>query len=421
MKDFIEFLYSRFLLSDGVSIDTRTLEKGNLFFAISGPNFNANKFAADALDKGASYAVVDDPDFVLDDRTILAEDSLQALQNLSKFHRSRFKRPVLGITGSNGKTTSKELITQVLAEKYIVHATKGNYNNHIGVPLSLLDIHPQVEIAIIEMGANHVGEIAFLADHAAPTYGLITNIGRAHTETFGGIEGVIRGKSELFDYLRKTEGIPLINMNDRVLANMSKRFSNAVHYPEADVKLIEGNPTTTVEIGGALLETNLVGDYNFENIAAAIAVGRLFDVPEEKIKRAIASYVPKNARSQSIKKGSLTIILDAYNANPDSMRGALESLGKMEGRKAAILGDMNELENPLEDHQEVLDFAESLQIDQLLTVGEKIGQARHSGKHFKRKEDLVAYLETQNFSNATVLLKASRSVKLETIVENLKA
>lgn len=419
MGDFIEFLYSRFLLSDGVSIDTRTIEKGNLFFAISGPNFNANQFAEEALEKGAAYAVVDDEQYVTDDRIILAEDGLEALQELAKFHRSRFKRPVLGITGSNGKTTTKELITRVLSEKYIVHATKGNYNNHIGVPLTLLHIHPQVEIAIIEMGANHVGEIASYCEVARPTHALITNIGRAHTETFGGIEGVIRGKSELFDFIRKNGGTAFINKNDSVLSNMAKRFDSPVVYPQTDFKLLSSSPFLNVQLGANERETNVVGRYNFSNMAAAVAIGRFFEVPDEHILDAIASYEPDNARSQIIKKGTTTIILDAYNANPDSMKVALENLAEQGGNVMAILGDMNELEDSNSQHMEVLTYAKKVGVNKVLTVGQKFGWVADPQFHFKTKEELEQHVKKLDLRNTTVLLKASRSVKLETVLKSI--
>ncbi len=416
MADFIEFLYSRFLLSDGVSIDTRTIQKDNLFFAINGPNFNANQFAEDALKKGASYAVVNDESYVTDDRIILAEDGLKALQELASFHRSRFKRPVLGITGSNGKTTTKELIQRVLSEKYTVYATKGNYNNHIGVPLTLLHIHPQVEIAIIEMGANHVGEIASYCEVARPTHGLITNIGRAHTETFGGIEGVIRGKSELFDFIRKSDGVAVINMQDSVLSNMSKRFESPVLFPDQDFILKSSSPFLKVELDGKGQQTSVVGRYNFANMAAAVAIGRHFEVPDQHILKAIGSYEPDNARSQIIKKGTTTIILDAYNANPDSMKVALENLAEHKGDTLAILGDMNELDHPDEQHQEILDYARALKIKHVMTVGKKIGRVANPSNHFDDKADLEIELEKMNFSDSTVLLKASRSIKLETLL-----
>lgn len=420
MEDLTESLYSKFLLSDGVSIDTRTIEKGNLFFSISGPNFNANKFVEQALEKGASFAVVDDEEFAKDDRTILVEDGLQALQDLAKFHRSKFTGPVLGITGSNGKTTTKELIAKVLDQKYVVHATKGNYNNHIGVPLTLLHIKPEVEIAIIEMGANHVGEIASYCEIARPTHGLITNIGRAHTETFGGIEGVIRGKSELFDFLRKNEASAFINMSDRVLANMSKRFSDPIKYPPDDLKLVGSAPFLEIRLGSKQSATKLTGKYNFANIAAAVAVGRFFEVDDTQILNAITAYQPDNGRSQIITQGNATIILDAYNANPDSMKVALENLADYKGKKLAVLGDMNELANPNEAHTEILEYAKKLNIDEVLTVGDKIGKVANPTNHSKTKKDLEKRLSKMNFSETTVLLKASRSIKLETTLNSIK-
>ncbi|MEO9872549.1 UDP-N-acetylmuramoyl-tripeptide--D-alanyl-D-alanine ligase [Ekhidna sp.] len=419
MGDFIEFLYARFLLSDGVSIDTRTIKKDNLFFAISGPNFNANQFAEEALEKGAAYAVVDDESYTTSEKIILVDDCLTALQQLAVFHRDRFKRPVIGITGSNGKTTTKELISKVLSEKYIVHATKGNYNNHIGVPLTLLHIHPQVEIAIIEMGANHVGEIAQLCSFSKPTHGLITNIGRAHTETFGGIEGVIRGKSELFDYLRKTESVSFINMNDSVLSNMSKRFEAPIQYPQKDFKLLASTPLLKVALNGIEKVTNVVGRYNYVNMAAAVAIGRFFEVPDENILNALTSYEADNARSQIIRKGSITIILDAYNANPDSMKAALDNLAEQNDSKLAILGDMNELENSDNQHAEVLEHARKLGINRVLTVGEKIGKVANPNQHFESKDQLVAELKKMDLSNSIVLLKASRSIKLESILNSI--
>lgn len=419
MGDFIEFLYSRFLLSDGVSIDTRTIKKDNLFFAISGPNFNANKFAEEALEKGAAYAVVDDEKFVTDDRIILAEDGLAALQNLAVFHRDRFKRPIIGITGSNGKTTTKELIARVLSEKFIVHATKGNYNNHIGVPLTLLHIHPQVEIAIIEMGANHVGEIAQLCKLAKPTHGLITNIGRAHTETFGGIEGVIRGKSELFDFLRKNQSVPFINMSDSVLSNMAKRFESPIRYPQKDFKLKTSTPFVRVSLDGVEKETQVIGRYNYANMAAAVAIGRHFDVDDNKILNAIAAYEPDNSRSQIIKKGKTTIILDAYNANPDSMKVALDNLAEQNGNTMAILGDMNELEDSNSQHMEILAYAKKVGIKQVLTVGQKFGRVADPDYHFQSKDDLEGKLKKMDFNDSTVLLKASRSIKLESILKSI--
>lgn len=415
----IEHLYSKYLLSNGVSIDTRSINDGDIFFAIHGPNFNANEFANEAMAKGATFAVVDDEKFVQDNRFIRVDNGLQALQDLARLHRSKFERPVLGITGSNGKTTTKELIAKVLAEKFQVHATKGNFNNHIGVPLTLLGIKPQTEIAIVEMGASHVGEIASYCEIARPTHGLITNIGRAHTETFGGIEGVIRGKSELFDFIKKTDGVTFINNEDPVLSNMGKRFTQPIYYPSGDLKLVETTPYLHIQLSNLKKETKLIGRYNYINIAAAVVLGKYFDIDEDKILNAVGSYQPDNSRSEIIKVGSTTIILDAYNANPDSMKVALENLAEQKGKKVAILGDMNELENPDKDHLEILNLANALEIETLLTLGDKIGKVADMDNHFQSKEELEKRLEAMDLTDTTVLLKASRSIKLETIVKNI--
>lgn len=421
MKNFVEYLYSKFLQSDGISIDTRTVEQDNLFFALKGPNFNGNKYAAQALEKGAAFAVVDEEAYANDPRIILVEDALKALQELATFHRSRYKRKLLALTGSNGKTTSKELIHRVLGKKYIVYSTRGNLNNHIGVPITLLHIHPQVEVAVIEMGANHVGEIANLCSIANPNYGLITNIGEAHTETFGGIEGVLRGKSELFDHLRKTGGIPFIYQQDHRLANMNKRFSNAIHYPEKDLKMIGSVPYLRISLGGKEVQTRLVGTYNFGNIASAVAVGRAFQVPDEDILEAVSTYTPDNQRSEIIEKGKLRIINDSYNANPTSMKVAIENLALSEGKKVAILGEMKEVQNSPEKHRELGRTLKDAGIDEVLLLGPDM---KHAGEEVNSVwfADMVAlkkHLNAHSFKEGTVLLKASRSIKLESIIEDI--
>lgn len=423
MENFIELLYSRFLLSDGVSTDTRTLESGNLFFALSGPNFNGNLYADEALKKGASYVVVDDPQFVKDDRYILANDSLVALQSLSKFHRRRFKKPVFALTGSNGKTSTKELIHLVLGQKYDVLATKGNLNNHIGVPLTLLQIHPQVEIAVIEMGASKVGDIAELCDYANPTHGLITNIGQAHTATFGGIEGVLRGKSELFDHLRKTGGHPFINELDKRLNNMSRRFEEKSIYPAKDLALVNEQNPLSFKLKETTYQSMLYGAYNYPNIAAAIAVGRYFEVSDEQITQAICRYAPDNLRSQVVSKGKARVIVDAYNANPDSMVVALETLHKVNGEKWVILGDMLELEKEEEAHQELGKKIAVMNFDRVMLVGDLMKHAFNqiSGAlHFDHVDELKAYVETLQLGATHVLLKGSRKMKLEQLLEHFK-
>ncbi len=420
MQSFIEFLYSRFLLSDGVSIDTRSIKKDNLFFALKGPNFNANKYAEKALELGAAYAVVDEEEYVTDDRFILAEDAQKALQDLAVFHRSRLKCPVFALTGSNGKTTTKELINLVLAKKYITHATPGNYNNHLGVPLTLLHIHPQVEIAIIEMGANHVGEIAELCTYANPTHGLITNIGEAHTELFGGIEGVLRGKSELFDHMRQTGGKVFINMDDFRLENMSKRFKDPVLFPADDLELLGADPYLKIKLGSQEVVTNLVGRYNYGNIAAAVAVGREFGVSDEQLLEAVASYTPENQRSQIIKKGSVTIINDCYNANPTSMKAALDNLESMSGKKAVILGEMKELQDAVDKHLDVGRWIKKAGFDQVILVGRHMIAAEQLLENvywFETVEAARPFIEKRSFADHTVLIKGSRSVGLSKVAD----
>jgi len=418
----MELLYSNFFKSQGVSIDSRTIKKGDLFFGISGENFNGSSYANQALEKGASFAVIDDPKYAEDERTILVEDSLTALQELAKLHRSKFQGKVLAITGSNGKTTTKELVREVLSQKYIVHATQGNYNNHFGVPLTILQLTEQTEIAIIEMGANHLGEIAGLCEIAQPDLGLITNIGQAHTEGFGGIEGVLRGKSELFDYLKKSDGIPFINVQDNYLQHMAKRFGNSVTFPAGDLELLPSDEVLKLSIKDLKVTTRLTGDYNFMNASAAVAVGRFFKIDDEKIAEALETYTPENQRSQIIKRGTNTIILDAYNANPDSMRVALKNLLTFEGKKIAILGQMNELSNSEETHREFGKEVARMNFDEVILVGKKIVPALeflNDAKFFASTQELKGYLTEHSFQDSVILLKASRSIGLEEVVEKL--
>jgi UDP-N-acetylmuramoyl-tripeptide--D-alanyl-D-alanine ligase len=422
----VEFLYSKFLQSDGVSIDTRTIKEGNLFFALSGPNFNGNKYASQALAAGARFAIVDDPAYAKEERTVLVEDSLTALQQLATFHRSRYKRPLIGLTGSNGKTTTKELINAVLSQKYITHATSGNLNNHIGVPLTLLHMHPQVEIAIIEMGANAVGEIAQLCTYSRPTHGLITNIGKAHIEGFGGVEGIIRGKSELYDFLRKNDGEVFINTDDPALANMAKRFKQPHLLPGkgsyAPCELVSANPYVTYRTeNGEEVKTQLVGAYNIHNIAYALAIGKYFDVLPELANQAIRDYLPSNNRSQLIKREGKTIIMDAYNANPSSMAAAIASLSQYSGKKTVILGDMLELgDQSIYEHEQIGELLKENKIDECLLVGPMMKEAYKNlsnGEHFSEKEELATYLGNNSLVGETVLLKASRGMSLESIVD----
>ncbi|MDN5203306.1 UDP-N-acetylmuramoyl-tripeptide--D-alanyl-D-alanine ligase [Fulvivirgaceae bacterium BMA10] len=427
----IEALYEKFLKSKGVSTDTRDIQKDTIFFALKGPNFNANSFAGEALEKGASYVVIDDESYKVDDRCVVVSDSLKALQELANFHRKKLKIPVIGITGTNGKTTTKELIHAVLSKKFNTLATEGNLNNHIGVPLTLLSIGKKVEIAIIEMGASKIGDIAELCQIAEPTHGLITNIGKGHTEGFGGIDGVIRGKSELYQYLLETNGKVFINSNNEILSNMAKRFERPYMYPAyADYyhcQLVTADPFLVIKSeAGNLVETNLIGDYNFENIAAALCIGKFFDVPPKKANRGISQYSPKNNRSQISKIGSNTVILDAYNANPNSMQAAINNLASMESEnKVAILGDMKELGDiSEEEHRQIGALTKEKSFKKVLYCGALMKCAKEIDSHalyFEDRERLKAYLKEHEIKNSLVLIKASRSMGLEDVVGDLEA
>lgn len=425
----IEELYKIFQASKGISTDTRKIKEGSIFFALRGERFNANEFSEKSLESGALYAVIDDPAYNKDERFILTDNVLTTLQDLARFHRDQLNIPVVGLTGSNGKTTSKELLNAVLSQKFKTYATKGNLNNHIGVPLTLLEIDSSYEMAVVEMGANHLGEIALLCSIAKPTHGFITNIGKAHIGTFGGFENIIRGKSELYQHLIVNNGTVFINSTNEILANMSKRFSKPVLYPQQgdyyECSLIGADPFVRLQAeNGEMVQTNLVGAYNFENIAAALCIGKFFGVDPVKANHAVAEYTPVNMRSQVVTKGSNTIILDAYNANPSSMKAAIENMSAMKAeRKVLILGDMFELESEAEkEHQQLGKLIQQLEFNEVYLCGNLIKVAQlevPSARHFSTREDLIANLKENHFSNATILVKASRGIGLETIVEHL--
>ncbi len=425
----IENLYNKFKESGKVSTDTRKITPGSVFFSLKGEKYNANEFASEAIAKGASYAIVDEAKWAKDDRYILVGDVLATLQQLARHHRDHLKIPVLALTGSNGKTTSKELVRFVLSKKYKVLATAGNLNNHIGVPITVLSIDDSVEIALIEMGANHVGEIAKLCEIANPTHGFITNIGKAHIGTFGGFENIIRGKSELYQHLINTGGTVWINSRDSILSNMSKRFKAPLFYPgKGDYyhcELISADPFVKLKTeNGEVIQTQLIGEYNFENTAIALCVGKFFQVEPGDARLAIESYVPDNMRSQVIHKGTNTIILDAYNANPSSMEVALKSLGKMKATKRiAILGDMYELESESEaEHKKIADWIRVNKIDEGLLCGELIKSAVTPGlsvKYFPSKNELLNHLKKNPIDHAAILVKASRGMALESVMEYL--
>jgi UDP-N-acetylmuramoyl-tripeptide--D-alanyl-D-alanine ligase len=414
----IQNLYKKFLECSGISINTRTLKVDDLFVAIKGANFDGNKYALKAIDAGAKYALVDDPSLATNNQLILVEDCLATLQELANHHRKQFTGSVLAITGSNGKTTTKELVYQVLKTHLKVQCTQGNFNNHLGVPLTLLNIEKDVDVAIIEMGANHLGEIAALCQIAEPTYGIITNIGTAHIGEFGGRENIIRAKSELFDYLLKNNGLVFINKEDVVLNNMSKRFKKHISFPN-DLCIFK-NSTPYVKYkdqNSDLVKTNLIGSYNFLNIASAITIGNYFRVPNHKIHEAIKSFIPDNNRSQILKLGSNTVILDAYNANPDSVKVALNNLADFDSAsKVAVLGDMKELGIFSEDeHKKIIDHSEGLNLKDTFFVGEEYSKINSTA--YQSIDKLEAFLIQNSFYDSVVLLKGSRSMALEQLTE----
>lgn len=425
----IHKLYQKYRESGKISTDTRQITPGSVFVALKGEKFNANEFAAEALSKGASIAVVDDPTYATDDRYFLVDNALEALQKLAQHHRNQLSIPVVGLTGSNGKTTSKELLNAVLSRKYKTYATKGNLNNHIGVPLTILAIDDSVELAIVEMGANHVGEIALLCSIANPTHGFITNIGKAHIGTFGGFENIIRAKSELYQHLITTNGQVFINSQNEILNNMAKRFAKPLFYPAKEdyyhCELLASDPFLRIKAeSGDEITTQLVGGYNFENAAAALCIGKFFGVDETLANQAVAEYAPGNMRSQIIRKNSNTIILDAYNANPSSMTAAIENLTAMNsGKKVAILGDMFELEEEAEvEHRTIGKLLKQKNFDRIYLCGKLMKSAQlefPSALLFEKKEDLITELKKNPITGSIILVKASRGIGLETIVEVL--
>ncbi|MEC3880041.1 UDP-N-acetylmuramoyl-tripeptide--D-alanyl-D-alanine ligase [Parapedobacter sp. 10938] len=430
-----ESLYSYYLKHPVISTDTRNIIPGSLFFALKGERFNGNQFAAQALDNGARYAVVDEPQDGDDERYLYVPDVLSALQVLARHHRSQLTIPVIGITGTNGKTTTKELMQAVLAQRFNTYATKGNLNNHIGVPLTILSITAQTEIAIIEMGANHVGEIAFLCGIAQPTHGLITNVGKAHLEGFGSFEGVKKAKGELYDHLAAHGGTLFLQNDNPKLREMvaERHVRQLVTYgssPENSVsgKLVGANPlldiqwATSESHGYHAVHTQLTGAYNTENILAAIAIGQYFKVSPEQISEGINAYKPNNNRSQLKKTDRNTLICDYYNANASSMAAALENLRTLAAdRKAIVLGDMFEMGNDShEEHRQVIETALSVEATRRLFVGKAFYEHRQDDAEFyETTEAAKAALKQRPIQNALVLLKASRGMAFEKLVDTL--
>lgn len=422
----IEALHELLLRHPQVSTDSRKIPENGIFFALKGPHFNGNAFAGEALKKGAALAVIDEAAYA-GEGTVVVADVLQCLQQLATFHRDYCKTPVIALTGSNGKTTTKELIAGVLGRQYRTLATSGNLNNHIGVPLTLLGLRPETEIAVVEMGANHQGEIGFLCSLAKPDYGYITNFGKAHLEGFGGVEGVIRGKSELYDYLTANGKTVFMNADDPIQRQKLEGYANKVGFSAKDpawfrIANLGAKPFVELEVENTRISTKLMGSYNFSNCAAAALIGHHFGVPAEKIREALEQYTPGNNRSQLLELGSLQVILDAYNANPTSMQAALEHFRRLEApRKIAILGDMFELgPEAAAEHLAVGQLAGGLELDGLYLVGAHFSATGLPEARFPDFEALTAELTEHPLpSPATVLIKGSRGMALERVLDYL--
>jgi UDP-N-acetylmuramoyl-tripeptide--D-alanyl-D-alanine ligase len=432
----IEKIYAIYRENPLVDTDTRQLRKGGIYVALKGPSFNGNAFAEEALKKGSAYAIVDEEEFATHPRTILVDNCLECLQELANFHRTKLKIPVIALTGSNGKTTTKELISRVLSKMYNVLATKGNLNNHIGVPLTILSIDKEHEIAVIEMGANHQKEIEFLCAIAQPTYGIVTNIGKAHLEGFGGFEGVIKAKSEMYDFIRSKSGKIFLNADDSLLQQQGKGI-HCITYGTGDNcdctgKLLNEFPFLSFsyqwneeQATATIIHSKITGVYNLANLLCAVAVGKYFGLQDKQIVDALESYEPENSRSQIVRKGELTIILDAYNANPSSMKAALTNFSKLEGaEKTMILGDMFELgsESPSE-HEAIIKLADSIADCTCIFIGKEF----HSFSGQNENKRRIYFQDFDSFkSNSSVipksgklLIKGSRGMKLERVLELL--
>ena len=424
-----EQLYELYLQHPSIQTDTRKLKPGDIFFALSGPNFNGNNFAIKAIESGAAYAVVDVEIPNEHGRILKVDNVLDSLQLLAKHHREQFSIPFIAITGSNGKTTTKELINAVLTSHFKTYTTQGNLNNHIGVPLTLLRVKEDAEMAVIEMGANHLKEIEGYCQYAEPTHGIITNCGKAHLEGFGGIEGVRKGKGELFDYLRENKGTAFIYNDYDYLHQMSKGIENIITYGTSNSfvtgKALPSETFLQVEItsekSSEIIQTQLVGDYNLPNVLCAVAVGKHFDVPFEKIICAIETYTPGNSRSQMLIKGSNHVILDAYKANPTSMRLAIENIVKIKSEsKILMLGGMMELgEESVQEHQNIIEIVKKYTWKKVVLVGGDFAKTVHPFLYFNDSSEAAEWSKHQNLNNTYILIKGSRSIKMEKIAESL--
>ena len=448
----IEKLYQRYITSAGVSTDTRNITPNSIYFALKGASFNGNTFVQEALAKGACYVVIDDPAYHIADKTLLVDDVLTTLQQLATYHRRKLKTLVIGITGSNGKTTTKELIKSVLSQQLNIVATQGNLNNNIGVPLTLLTIKPETDIAIVEMGANHPGEIAFLCSIVEPDYGYITSIGKAHLEGFGSFEGVIKTKAELYDYLKVHEKTIIYNADDTLQQSLVEGYANVYSFGTTDevnvpVACVAVQPVSIRFSEGAVLQTeepatkdlpyidttikgfsgattavsHLMGSYNFNNIAAAVAFGRYFRLPATAIKRGVEKYVPHNNRSQLMAWGTNTLLLDAYNANPSSMAAAIHNVLTMPNftKKVLILGDMFELgDYAAAEHQQIVDSLTPHQWEGVYLVGQHFAQTKSPYPQYETFEAFQEAFKQLTFTDSLILIKGSRGMALERLITN---
>lgn len=422
----IEQLYSVYLEFPSVQTDTRKLKPGDLYFALKGEHFNGNTFARQAIEAGAAFAIIDEPAFASGEKTILVDDVLSTLQQLAHHHRRQFSIPFLAITGSNGKTTTKELVHAVLSEKYITYTTEGNLNNHIGIPLTILKIKTDAQLAVIEMGANHQHEIEGYCRYTEPTHGIITNCGKAHLEGFGGVEGVRKGKGELYDYLRQHNGTALVMKDYDYLQTMSSGIPHIITYGStaADItgRVKSSEPFLQVDAdtgtASGTIQTQLVGDYNLPNVLAAVAAGSCFGVSFEQTRSAIEQYSPSNSRSQLVTKGTNTIILDAYNANPSSMKLAIENFARLHAdQKVLLLGAMAELgDESLDEHRAVISLIQQYPWQAVVLVGGDFLKIDHPFHSFPNAAAAGEWLQQQEYTHTHLLIKGSRSMQMEKVL-----
>ena len=426
-------LYQKFLSCTSVSIDSREVTENAMFFALRGENCDGNQYAADALEKGCAFAVIDNEKYQVNENCILVQNVLIALQQLSNIHRKQLQTTIIAITGTNGKTTTKEYVTRVLSKQYAVQSTVGNLNNHIGVPLTLLSLIKDTEIAIVEMGANHIGEIEFLCSIAMPDFGIITNIGKAHLEGFGSVEGVVKAKGELYEYLSKGDGSIIINKDNYLLEELAgeiEQFSYGIS-EDADVigELLSESPELVLKFKSGqeqseiTCNTQIIGKQNFENIMAAIGVGVKFKVAYPDIKTAIESYVPTNNRSQVIKTKNNNVLLDAYNANPMNMKASIDNFARLDGaNKTVILGDMLELGGYSDaEHRKIIALLKNHGFPMVILVGDNFAKVKNmiQCSHFSTSSEVASWLENNPIEDALVLIKGSRGIGLESLAEKL--